>query len=200
MVKKEEHGFALMMVLVVSALLLSLASGLTMLVISEVTVVGRQPSGMRAGYVAEAALERGIREVSGLPDWSSALNGSARSSWYAEGEPVLRVAMTRVSLAELPAGMAPQTTGCEGEEPVWRLFGFGPVSALAGSAGSEAAAVWVADDCGEEDDDPRTDGNGVVMMRAMAAGSWSLRKWVQATIARTDTGTRTLAWREIRDE
>lgn len=198
----DERGLALAMVLVIAALLLALGSGLIMLVSSESVAAGRHLAALRTAYLAEAALLRATGELASAGDWNAVVAGTLTSPWHG-GSEVLSLPGRDIDLGALGPALPPHATGCDAGEPRWRLFGFGPVGAMVsgdvtGLAGG--AAVWVADDCADEDDDPGRDANGVVMVRSMAADSWQSRKWFQATIARREGKVETLAWREIATE
>jgi hypothetical protein len=92
--------------------------------------------------------------------------------------------------------------------PRWRLFARGPLSALLPGSGIGApyhVAVWVADDPAENDGNPSRDGtnqtnpgSGMIQLRAEAFGPVGAHRSVEATIARSGGGARLVSWRLIR--
>jgi hypothetical protein len=95
--------------------------------------------------------------------------------------------------------------------PVWRLFAYGPLSSLlpAGTIDSLAyVIVMVADDPSENDNDPLLDGHsasnpgtGLLVLRAEAFGSRGMHQVIESTIGRAGAGPagiRVLSWRLMR--
>ena len=78
------------------------------------------------------------------------------------------------------------------DNPVWRLFAYGPLSAVMPTVNSPFyVLVLVADDASERDGDPTRDGSGegnpgagVVSLRAEAFGPRGTHKIVELTVAR----------------
>lgn len=96
--------------------------------------------------------------------------------------------------------------------PRWALFAYGPLERLlpAGAIRSPVyVVVWIGDDPAERDDRPLEDGGanvdgsvnegaGSVMLLVHAYGRAGSRRMVEVTVARTPSGVRLVAWRELR--
>ena len=71
------------------------------------------------------------------------------------------------------------------------MYGYGPVNTLLppGTISSlNYVAVWVSDDPSETDDDPLSDGNGILQLRARGYGPSNTLKVIEATVAQTSSG------------
>ena len=66
------------------------------------------------------------------------------------------------------------------------------------TASPEYVVAWVADDLAETDNDPLTDGNGLMVIRAQAIGRLGVQRTIDVTIAREDLGIGITSWREVR--
>ena len=93
--------------------------------------------------------------------------------------------------------------------PRWKLFAYGPLSSLLGSAAVDSAyygVVMVGDDPAEDDNDPTLDGGGanpgagVVSVRGEAYGPSGAHKTVELTVTRAqpEIAIKVLSWREVR--
>jgi hypothetical protein len=118
------------------------------------------------------------------------------------------------SVSSLAAITAQRPWGAN--NPVWRLYAYGPLPTLLPEADIDASqyvVVMVADDPSENDGDPRRDGStetnpgrGVIVLRGEAFGPGGAHQVVEATLARsglsssdmTLTGIRVLSWRLLR--
>ena len=164
-------------------------------------------------YAADASLELAIADLDAQPDWNAVLDGQTPSV-FVDGPPLgsrrlsddapldLGQMVTVLNSAQRPWGP---------NNPVWRLFVYGPLSALFPDHPIDSAfyvVVMVADDPAENDDDPLRDGHtaenagsGVLVLRAEAFGPRGTHQAVEATIARPATqplGARLLSWRQVR--
>jgi len=179
-------------------------------------------------YAADAALERAMADLGTLADWNAVLDGSASSAFVdgapsgvrtlADGSPLdlgqtLNMLncrkVTACSASDLTANAAQRPWGAN--NPVWRLFAYGPLSSLLPPHAIESTyyvIVMVADDPSENDDDPLRDGQGptnpgtgVLSLRAEAFGPRGARQVVDVAVARPGGegfGVRVLSWRLIR--
>jgi len=83
--------------------------------------------------------------------------------------------------------------------PVWRLFAWGPLSAVSAEVATACyLAVWIADDGADGDSNPLADANGSVRLHAEAYASVETRRVIEATVSQASSGVRVLAWREVR--
>jgi hypothetical protein len=122
---------------------------------------------------------------------------------------------TACSAANLAAVTAERPWGAN--NPVWRLFAYGPLADLLPAPAAESSyyiVVLVADDGAENDGDPLRDGDGennpgagVMALRAEAFGSRGSRQIVEMTLARlaasqdgkiVDPQLQVLSWRLVR--
>ena len=205
----DDSGSAVVVVLLAVLLVTALGVGLLTLGGAETMIVANFTSGTEAIYAADGLAERVVQDLRLVPRWSDALSGVVTSPFIDAagrpetpfGEMLDLVAMTGDLQSETDAG---DRWGLN--NPRWRLFASGSLSALAsGTIESPVYVVaWVADDPSETDNDPATDSNGVVIVRAQALGAFGTRRMVELTVARVDprdagrAGVRVLAWREIR--
>ena len=204
---RSERGSALVVVLTATAVVLALASALTLIAVSESAVSASFVRGSQAAYLAEAAVERTVAELDAVTDWSAALTGLASSSLRdGAAEGVHEAGGVVVDLTALTTALnrsaASRPFGAN--NPQWRLFVWGPAEWLTGAGVVGYLAVWVADDPDEQDDDPLTDGGkdpgrGVLLLTAHAFGPGGVRRMVEVTVVRRPSrSTRALVWRPVR--
>jgi Tfp pilus assembly protein PilX len=200
-----DRGAALLLALVATALLGALGVSLLVLADTELRVASNDGSSLEAFYAADAALERAVQELATLPEWSSVLTGAVKSSFSEPTTSLVLPSKRSIDLIALTAALqgSSNTGGSQGvNTPVWRLFAWGPLTALASSGWIENrvyVAVWVADDPSETDGNPGADTNGVVFVHAEAFGVGGARRMVEATVARVSAGiVRELSWKEVR--
>ncbi len=135
------------------------------------------------------------------------LAGSTRSGFTEGGlSPVLPDGAP-LGLATATDDLQQETNRTGGWGPntrVWRLYAYGPVSALVpGGAINNVnyVAVWVVDDLFETDGNPLVDENEVLTLHAVGYGPMNTRKVMEATLVRVSSaqgGVRWLSWRELR--
>jgi len=219
-----DRGTALIVTMLMMVLLSALGLSLTMVTTTEERVVQSYSKGSESFYAADAALELVVNELALQADWSRVLDGSASSSFVdplvlsrrwpggkgrssAEATALMTCGRATCSTTEMDARTADRPWGPN--NPRWRLFASGPLSALTSSGSIDSAeyvAVWVGDDPQENDDNPLVDGDesrgpnpgrGVLTLRSQAYGI-STRREVEATVARAGSGARVLSWRETR--
>ena len=162
-------------------------------------------------YGAEAGLERAMLDLPRLPDWNQVLSGTATSG-FRDGPPGgLREVPGGVSVSldewvnlancSLPSACTAAAMEAVTEErrwgsnnPRWRLFAWGPLSALVPGLHAQSDAylvVLAADDPTETDADATRDGvsaqtgGGVLLLRASAFGRGRAVRTIEATIARS---------------
>ena len=144
---------------------------------------------VQALYAAGAALELATAELGSFPDWSGALDGSARSAFR---DTTLAPAMPGGARIDLPAVTGRLRSGGAGASGAgrgleWRLFAYGPLAAwvpVPDGYGPWLVAVWIADDAADPDPDPERDANAAIVAHAAAFGPRRAERAVQATLFR----------------
>jgi Tfp pilus assembly protein PilX len=221
---RSQRGVALVATLLLMMLLSALALSLTMVTSTEERIADSYLRGTETFYLADAALELAVHELSLVADWSRVLDGSATPSFVdgrisAGGWPggLARTSSDATALvtcgrvvcttSDLDARTADRPWGAN--NPRWQLFAYGPARDLSAAGTVDSAgylAVWVGDDSSENDGKPLVDGDeeggpnpgrGVLSLLVHAYGP-STRRVVEATVARAGAGVRVISWREIR--
>lgn len=188
--------------LIATAVLNAIGLGLVTLTNTEATIASNYRQSSEILYAAEAAADCALSGLVRATSWNSVLSGASQAVFRdATMAPVLPSG-ERVDLAALTASLqaASDADARRGaNNPRWRLFVYQPLSRISRSAhASEYVVAWVADDATETDDDPLTDRNDIVTVRAQAFGSQGLQRSVEATITKDAIGVSLLSWREVR--
>jgi hypothetical protein len=201
MKKSREEGAALVLALLVVVCLSGIGLGMVAASSSERQISSNSRNAAAISLAASAVVEGVIGEVAAAPDWTPLVGGGQTSVFNAGAHQITTPARTPLNLdtitAEIQAGAA-STYSLGADTPVWRLFGWGPLTTLAGlPAGDSGAyvAVWVADDPSDNDHDPSTDANGVIMLHGEAFGYGASRAAADVVLKRTAAGPRVLSWR-----
>ena len=203
----HEGGAALILALVTAGLLAAL--GVSALVTADVErqVAANAGFSSQALAAAEGAVERALVDLRNANDWTPLLNGTARSDFAGPSRQPMLPAGGVLDLdavtAELQSERRPGWSGANA--PRWRLVAWGPLSRVAPAGMIDSLqylAVWLADDPSENDDDPQSDSNGVVIVRGESRGPGGSRRVVEATVSRAGPAgsgsVRVTAWREVR--
>jgi hypothetical protein len=209
--------------------LMSLLSGALIVTTStESAIAANFRSAQEGLYAADAALERAIDDLAAASDWNAILEGSTRSE-FVDGPPGgirtlpgggrldLDQRLSLINCRRVVPCSASDLTAITSQRPwgpnnpVWRLFAFGPLSSMLPAGAIESAhyvTVMVADDPAENDGNPLRDGigplnpgSGVLSLRADALGPRGARQTIEATVARAApeaVNIRVLSWRLIR--
>jgi Tfp pilus assembly protein PilX len=230
--RTREGGIALIVALLATLVLSALGLSLMVLASTEALIAGNYRDGVEAFHAADAGLERVIPELALAPDWSAVLGapGGVRSAVpssfgdatlsavLADGRTLDLVKMA--NLLNCPQVFPQAATPCTAAQmdhsagvrpwgsnnPRWRLYANGPLSALGAGVDSPFyVAVWVADDPAETDGDPARDGmdasnpgSGILQVRSDAFGPGGSRRTVEATLGRAGAGLRIISWRLVR--
>jgi hypothetical protein len=214
---RNERGMALIIALMSMMLLTALGLGLVMTTMTETMITSNYRDSGEAMYAADAGVERVMQDLLTMPDWNRILAGLQQSS-FVDGAPSgtrtlpdgtvidLTVATNLLncnkastcSVAEMNLWTSDRPYGAN--NPRWNLFAFAPLNNIieTGTVASPLyVVVWVADDYGENDNDPTIDGGppaagenrgrGILLLRAEAFGPGGSRTALEATIKRTDT-------------
>jgi hypothetical protein len=206
-VDHRDAGGALVVALLASMLLAALGHGLVLLTNTDQSIAANYHAGIETAYAADAAIATVLPDLRRTPDWSPVLSGAMRSG-FADGTrtPVLASGET-IDLNQMTAALQAQSASAPwgGNNPVWRLYAWGPVERLAAGSRSRAyIAVWVADDPAEIDGNAGADSNRTVLVLAEAFGPNRSRRSVAATVGARegDRGEefrpRLWSWREVR--
>jgi hypothetical protein len=207
----KETGVALIMVLLVTSVLSTLALGLAVIVSTSQLAEGNFVDSMAMLYAAEAGVELAAHDLSQSADWDLVLSGRESGTLTDGAATGVRntPAGGRVSLTietnQLNCGKASSCTEAQmnansRERPWgpnnarWRLFEYGSIPSLDLFArpGPWYLLVWVADDGRETDGNPLADGGGtdhrgrgILRVRAEVYGGWGARRAVEAELARS---------------
>ena len=220
----SDRGVALIVAMLIMMLLAALGLSLTMVTTTEARVAHSYSSGSESFYAADAALELAVHELAQQADWNRVLDGSASSSFvdpamasnvwpggqgWTSAQATAHVTCARTSCSTIDMDTRTLERPWGPNNPRWRLFAYGPLSAMSRSGtidSAEYVAVWVGDDPLENDDDPLLDGDesrgpnpgrGVLTLLVHAYGISTVRV-MEATVARAANGVRVVSWREVR--
>jgi len=186
-----------MLVLLLTVCVASLAGGLAQVGHTERWIAGAHLRAVQTSYAANAAARltmEGIALNSTSAHWPSdgqvpALPGGARVMALAAGESVDLDARTNELNAEVRRqwSLGPDT-------PIWRLAGWGALPGV--TAPGRRVAVWIADDVMDQDGIPGEDVNGMLMIHVEAFGPRGATRLVDVHVRREAEAVRTISWRE----
>ena len=188
---RAEDGIALIIAIMATMLLTALGSALILLSTTETSITTNYRTGQEALYAADAGIERVVQDLLTVAEWNDALAGTVQSGFVDSS-------LTPTMPDGSPLNLTEWTTNLQLESdllgvwgannPVWRLYGYGPLSQLLTSGTINSlnyVAVWIADDPAETDGNPLTDGNGALQLRAVGFGPRGATKVVEATMGQT---------------
>ena len=172
----DQHGSALVAVMLVSSLLLVLGGMLVLSSVTEIEIAANVRDATEALYAADAGLERAVADLAAMADWDAVLAGTVRSS-FVDGAPGVRPiaggrsidlsALTNELRCGAPAACDDAAMDAITADrpwgrnnPRWQPFAHAPAADLAldGMGTTAYLAVWVGDDPAENDGDPLRDG------------------------------------------
>jgi hypothetical protein len=216
---------ALMSMLLLSAL----GAALVLTTSAETTIAANFGEAQAGLHAADAAVELAVADLATAADWTPILDGSVWSGLAhtlpepgrtaADGSPLdLDRRVNTLNCRNGDGCDAGDLTALTGERPwgpnnpVWRLYAYGPLSTLLADPGIDSAqyvAVLVADDPSENDGDPLRDGvdegnpgRGRILVRGEAFGPRGAHQIVAITLARSGSdsapGVRVLSWHVLR--
>jgi len=171
----NEAGAALVLVVLATGVLVTLGLVLALVTTVETDVAANTIEGTQALALAEAAAERAVSELSGLPSWDAALAGTVTSPFFDGDSGPRFFGGRRVDLSRETALLLCDAIACAGRSPDamtanrpwgrnnprWRVFASGPSADLVGEGPGLRpgyAVVWIGDDPAENDGDPLKDG------------------------------------------
>jgi len=189
-----EEGTALIVALM--SMMLMTALGVTVVMVSntESLISANYRNNQEALYAADAAVERVVQDLLLVPRWNDILGGITASS-FTDGDPAVAKTIpgggtVRLDLATAQLQASSYNAVWGANNPQWKLYAWGPLSNLLPDGVIDSpmyVALWVADDPAqdEQDNDPASDTNGVLMLHAEAYGPSGSRRVVEVTVART---------------
>lgn len=182
----RESGAALLIVLVAGALVAALAFAAVVVSETEQRIEGTFEWTLKARSAADAAMTRAVDDLSAVVDWTTILGGNPLGPLDTASR-VTDPASVLVDLSAAGAALQADTDGRASgslNRPIWRRVEAGPLATLTGAAGAlEYAAVWIADDWWEADNDPAADSNGVLLAHVEVWGIGGAHAVVEATVA-----------------
>jgi hypothetical protein len=203
----SERGIAMIIALLSMMLLTALGLGLVLTTSTEATITTNFRDSGEAMYAADAGIERVMQDLLTVPDWNRILHGQVQSS-FVDGPPSGTRTLPGGGGTDLTAATnlinCGKTSGCTDAEmnamtpsrpfgsnnARWQLFAYAPLGEVieTGTVLSPMyVVVWVGDDPAEVDNDPTTDANGVLLMRAQAFGPAGATNIIEVTLSRTDS-------------
>ena len=206
----REAGAALVTALLIGVLLAGIGAVVITVTTTETLITGAHRHVQEASYAAEAAFERALRDLDGLPNWTVVLlpPPANTQSTFVDGQlhPITPdgrqldvAALTHERQAESDRRFGPGVFGAD--SPQWRLFAQAALTDLLPKGAPAQAAyvlVWVADEGADGDGDPTMDSNKCLMVFAEAYGSGGARRAVEAAVGRSADGIlRVLTWRSL---
>jgi len=217
---RREDGVALVVAMMALMLMTALGVALILTTSSETLIANNYRNSSEALYAADAVVERAMDDLLTVSDWNGLLAGSVQSA-FVDGPPTGARKLpdgSTIDLAEAvniancgkpaPTCSASELTGnatgdrpWAANNPVWRLYAYGPLNNMlpAGTINSPFYIVLMAaDDPSENDDNPAVDGGppvsgaknpgaNVLALRAESFGPRGAHKTIEVTLARTDT-------------
>jgi hypothetical protein len=223
---RSESGIALIVALMMTLLMSTLAVALILTTTVETRIASQFQRAQAGLYAADAIVERSLDDLLAVANWNRLLDGTARSS-FVDGPPTGTRTLVDGTVLDLAQAVnlanCHKTTACSVADmnaisddrpwglnnPRWKLFAYGPLSSLLGSGTVDSpyyGIVMVGDDPAEDDNDPTLDGSGanpgagVVSVRGEAYGPGGARKTVELTVTRAQPAiaVKVLSWREVR--
>jgi hypothetical protein len=188
----DDRGSAIVIALLTTVLLTALGLGLVMLSTTEGAIAANYRQGGEALYAADAGVERVMQDVLLVPRWNDVLNGSLLSAFVDDTRTPTLPFGGSLDLNAMTLELQTQANATNpwgANNPVWRLFAYGPLSDIGGAAVTKSSmylAVWVSDDPAEIDGDPSADTNGVIAVLAEAIGPDGSIRTIEATVAKTN--------------
>ena len=222
---QSDRGAALVVALLMTTVLATLAASLTMLVVGERRIAATHRHAGDARYAAEAALALAVQGLAAAPDWDAVLRGEVPSG-FADGPAtgarqtssgsinlsaltnMARCGRTAIcTTAAIASVTADRPWGTN--NPVWHPFVFGSIRQLLNADSDAYVVVWVADDPSECDGRADVDGGpcpdgdnagrNVLALRAEGFGLAGVAAEIEATVGRRLDGRVTLlSWRRHR--
>ena len=194
---RDEHGFALVGVIVVMALLAALGAALVMATTTEVAIAANYREATETLYAAEAGVAFVMQEVAAIEDWADVALTSGESA-FVDGpvDGVRTVGATTLDLAAATSDLNTTVPAGPAADPPWVLHAFGRFRDLVPSAAGRPDAylvVWVANHSSSTDESMR----GALSIFAHAYGPRGSRRAVEVVVDKVETTSlHRRSWRE----
>lgn len=211
--RENERGAALLLVIMLVLILAAIGAAVSVASRTETLIAASFRQQWEALYAAEGAVARAVHDIASLGDWSTALSGSAPSS-FTDGAAIGPRRLPGGDLVTLCCGPPSLTTDVQEralggrswgtDTPRWQMFAWGKAADWLPAGRVDSAVyvvVWVADDPEDGDGDPGTDTNGVVLLHGLALGPRGGRRVLDAVIGRESPApspVRIISWRQGR--
>lgn len=186
---------AVLTALFATVLLIGLGLSIALIGTTEATLASDDRAARALREASLAAAHLAVADLRARPSWSAVLApGSVSQVSAAPGRaadisltPVMPWGGGTLDLRVLTADVQAAADTGVGDPQVWRLFEYGALQHLvpAISTGPWYLGVWVADDPGDGDGDPSTDGNGILAVRAVAFGPRDARVTTAVSVRKT---------------
>ncbi len=203
---RDERGIALIVALMSLLLLTALGVALVLTTSTETMIANNYGTSQEGIYAADAGVERSMQDLLTVANWNTILAGATTSA-FIDGAPsggrslpsgntlnlseVVNMAdcgkLASCSTSDMDAVTPERPWGAN--NPRWQLYAYGQMNDIipTGTVNSPFyVVVMVGDDGSETDNDPTTDSNGVLAMRAEAFGPGNSHRVIEVTVARTD--------------
>jgi hypothetical protein len=198
----DEHGVALVIVMMTITLLTALGTALILATITETAIAANYRDATEALYAAEAAVEFVMQELAAVPDWRDVISEPGRSA-FVDGPPagIRTVGAVTLDLTQATRDVNAIVAAAPGTvRPVWTLYAFGRFQDLVPSSMNRSriyVAVWVGDRSDMPGDD--TSVPEALSILGQAYGAQGSRRTVEAIVTKADSSAiRALSWRELR--
>jgi len=198
----DEHGVALVIVMMTITLLTALGAALALATITETGIAANYRDAAEALYAAEAAVEFVVQEIADVPDWRDVIAESGRSAFVdGPADGIRTVGAVTLDLAHETRDVNAIPAAAPGAvSPARVLYAFGRFRDLVPSRMNRSriyVAVWVADRSetpGDETSVPEA-----LSILGQAYGALGSRRAVETIVVKADTSTiRAVSWREWR--
>lgn len=207
---------ALIVTLLAMLLLSAIGAALVLATTADTLIAANSGAASEALYAADAAFERTVAELQGVPTFTSVLSGAVVSGFrdgaasgsrpLPDGASVdLDAVVNLANCGRNTACSDPDLDRISGDRPWgprnprWRLFSWGNLDATSGGTTGGLplfVATLVADDPSEVDGDPWSDGGssgpapspgaGLLWVRAQAFGRRGAHRIVEGAVSRLD--------------
>lgn len=198
----DEHGVALVIVMMTITLLTALGAALTLATVTETAIAANYRDAAEALYAAEGAVEFVMQELADVADWRDVIAESGRSA-FVDGpaggiRTVGAVTLDLTHATQDVNAIATPAPGAASQPSV--LYAFGRFQDLVASSRSRSRiyiAVWVADRSDVPGDDTAVP--DALSVLGQAYGPRGSRRAVEAIVMKADSSAvRVLSWREVR--
>jgi hypothetical protein len=180
---RAERGVAMVLAILAMLVIMAIGGALVLTTGAETLIASTFRAGHQAFYAAESAAEWSVADLAANADWPGLLASSATST-FVDGPASGTRALDDGSVVDLGR--------LEAEEPPWRLYGYGPLSALVPASGRPPphyVVLLIA---------PDPAGPDRIRVRAVSFGRRGARRMVEQLLLRGPAGVTLEKWQEVR--